>query len=160
MEYLIYEDVPCPQQRRYILVGFTIVMIVMMLVFFFTIRTDPWLYIWLFSFILIYVHARIWPRRPRKYQIFDSRIRIVFFRILNRQSDFDIPFNNLKHASSGDSTDTRPTTSLNFITSYNKNIITLVRKKGGVVNITPNNSDLFLEKLKKALDDWRRSNPG
>jgi len=36
--------------------------------------------------------------------------------------------------------------------------VQIIRKKGWNVNITPNDPDLFLENLNKALADWRRYN--
>ena len=94
-----------------------------------------------------------WARWPRRYQIFDSKIRIVF----GRPFHFDIPFNNLEYASEGDPLDMwLPLFRWNFVTSRGKNIVTIVRKSGMKINITPNNPELFLENLRKALVDWRR----
>lgn len=153
MESLIYEDVPYFQQGRYLIVGVTIVMIVMILVLVFISRTDAWLYPLLV--LVIFSFAISWARWPRKYQIFDNKIRIA----CGSPFHFDIPFNKLEYASEGDPLDMwLPLFRWNFITSRGKNIVTIVRKRGMNVNITPNNPEAFLENLKKALNDWRRSN--
>jgi len=97
--------------------------------------------------------AVYWAIFPRKYQIFDSKFRIV----LGGPFSLNIPFSNLETARKLKGA----TFGLNFGTCFSSNrAVQIVRKKGWDVNITPNDSDLFIEHLNKALNDWRRQNPG
>ena len=92
-----------------------------------------------------------WAVLPRKYQILDSQIKIV----LGGQFSFSIPFDNLETAGKPEGA----VLGINFATTFlSKHAVEIVRKKGMNVNITPNDRDLFLENLDKALDDWRRYN--
>ena len=116
-------------------------------------QTEMWLYLILASALLGFAIG--WARWPRKYQIFDSKVRIL----LGRPFHFDIPFSNLEYASEGDWMDIWLAIRLNFITSRNNNIVTIVRKKRMGINITPDNSEMFVENLRKALNEWRRNNP-
>ena len=95
--------------------------------------------------------AIYWAVRPRKYQILDSKIKIV----LGGQFSFNIPFDNLETAGKP----AGATLGINFATTLlSKHAMKIVRKKGMNINITPNDCDLFLENLDKALNDWRRYN--
>lgn len=94
--------------------------------------------------------AIYWAIFPRKYQILDSKFRIV----LGGPFSFNIPFDNLETATKPEGA----TFGINFPTCFsNERSLAIVRKKGWNVNITPNDRDLFLENLNKALSDWRRS---
>src|SRR4030043_813542 len=91
--------------------------------------------------------AVFWAIFPRKYQILDSRFRIV----LGGPFSFNIPFSNLETAREPQGA----TFGINFGTCFsNERTVQIVRKKGWYVNITPNDSDLFIENLNKALADW------
>jgi len=92
-----------------------------------------------------------WAIFPRKYLILDSRIRIA----LGGPFSFSIPFSNLETA-----VEARGATfGINFPTCFSsQRAVSIIRKKGWNVNITPNDRDLFLENLNKALQDWRRYN--
>jgi len=157
MDSLIYEDTP----RYDTLLKAIMVLPVFLFVFFIItgvyclIIGEVAAAIGMFAATLL-VAAYLWIIFPRKYQILDSKFRIV----LGGPLHFDIPFNNLETAVEGSWIDMMHlwSLSLNFVTCYSKNIVKIVRKKGLKVNITPNNLDLFLENLNKALNDWRRYN--
>jgi hypothetical protein len=94
--------------------------------------------------------AMFWAMFPRKYLIFDSKFRIA----LGGPFSFTIPFSNLETAREPQGA----TFGINFPTCFsNQRTVQIIRKKGWYVNITPNDRDLFLENLDKALNDWRRS---
>jgi hypothetical protein len=95
--------------------------------------------------------AIYWAVFPRKYQILDSKIRIV----LGGQFSFKVPFDNLETAGKPEGV----SLGLNFATTFlSQHAVEIKRKKGMKVNITPNDRDLFLENLSKAVYDWRRNN--
>lgn len=97
--------------------------------------------------------AIYWAIFPRKYQILDSKFRIA----LGGPFSFNIPFSNLETARKPEGA----TFGLNFATCISSDrTVQIIRKKGWYVNITPNDRDLFLENLNKAMVEWRRSNPG
>lgn len=94
--------------------------------------------------------AIYWAVLPRKYQILDSKIRIV----LGGQFSFNIPFDTLETAGKPEGV----SLGLNFATTFlSQHVVEIKRKKGMTVNITPNDRDLFLENLNKAVYDWKRS---
>ncbi len=95
--------------------------------------------------------AIYWAVFPRKYQILDSKIKIV----LGGQFSFSIPFDNLEAAGKPEGA----ILGINFATTFlSRHAVKIVRKKGMNVNITPNDREPFLENLDKALNDWRRYN--
>ncbi len=99
----------------------------------------------------ILMAAFYWAIFPRKYLILDSRIRIV----LGGQFSFTIPFDNLETAREPEGA----TFGINFATCFSsKHAVQIIRKKGWYINITPSDRALFLDNLKKALNDWRRHN--
>jgi len=93
--------------------------------------------------------AIYWAVLPRKYQILDSKLRIV----LGGQFSFNVPFDNLELAGKQEGI----SLGLNFATTFvTEHVVEIKRKKGMNVNITPSNRDLFLENLNKAVYDWKR----
>jgi hypothetical protein len=91
---------------------------------------------------------------PTKYQIFNDKIRIVLGYVLH----FDTPFSNIENFASATFQDLWGL-NLNFINSYGSDdILRITRKHGAKIHITPNDRELFLENLNKALTDWRRYN--
>ena len=95
--------------------------------------------------------AIYWAVFPRKYQILDSKIKIV----LGGQFSFNVPFDNLETAGKPEGV----SLGINFATTFlNQHAVEIKRKKGLKVNITPNDRKLFLENLSKAVYDWRRNN--
>ena len=95
--------------------------------------------------------AIYWAIFPRKYQILDSKIRIV----LGGQFSFKVPFDTLETAGKPEGV----SLGINFATTFlRQHAVEIKRKKGMNVNITPSNRDQFLENLNKAIFDWRRNN--
>jgi len=95
--------------------------------------------------------AVFWAIFPRKYQILDSKFRIA----LGGPFSLSVPFDNLETARAPEGA----AFGVNFPTCFSTDrVVQIVRKKGWNVNITPNDRDLFLENLNKALAEWRRSN--
>jgi hypothetical protein len=93
--------------------------------------------------------AIYWAVFPRKYQILDGKLKIV----LGGTFAFNIPFANLELAEKPEGVNL----GINFVTTFlSHHLIEIKRKKGMNVNITPDNRDLFLENLNKAIYDWRR----
>jgi len=100
--------------------------------------------------VTVLMFAVFWAIFPRKYQIFDSKFRIVLGGLFS----FNIPFDNLEATMVPEGA----TFGINFPTCFaSERTLAIIRKKGWNVNITPNDRDLFLENLNKALTDWRRS---
>jgi hypothetical protein len=94
--------------------------------------------------------AIYWAVFPRKYQILDSKLRIV----LGGQFSFNVPFDTLKTAGKPEGV----SLGINFATTFlSQHVVEIKRKKGMNVNITPSNRELFLENLNKAVYDWKRS---
>jgi hypothetical protein len=97
----------------------------------------------------ILMSAFYWAIFPRKYQILDSKFKIV----LGGPFSFNIPFSNLETAKAPQGA----TFGINFPTCIsNERTVQIIRKKGWYVNITPNDRDLFLGNLNKAIYDWKR----
>ena len=93
--------------------------------------------------------AIYWAVFPRKYQILDDRIRIV----LGGTFTVNISFDTLESAGKQEGINL----GLNFATTFvAQHIVEIKRKRGMNVNITPNDRDLFLENLNKAVYDWKR----
>jgi len=94
--------------------------------------------------------AIYWAVFPRKYQILDTKIRIV----LGGQFSFNVPFDTLETAGKPEGVNL----GINFATTFlSQHAVEIKRKKGMNVNITPNDRDLFLENLNKAVYDWKRN---
>jgi hypothetical protein len=92
-----------------------------------------------------------WVGTPRKYQIFDDKVRIAF----GSPRHFDIPLSNVDYVCEGDWTE-QFKFNRHYTTSLFKNIVNIARNKGMMVNITPNNPELFVENLRKALAEWKK----
>jgi hypothetical protein len=93
--------------------------------------------------------AIYWAIFPRKYQILDSKFRVV----LGGTFAFNVPFDNLELAGKPEGVNL----GINFVTTFlSRHVVEIKRKKGMNVNITPDNRDLFLENLNKAIYDWKR----
>jgi hypothetical protein len=94
--------------------------------------------------------AIYWAIFPRKYQILDSKIRII----LGGQFSFNVPFDNLETVGKPEGV----SLGINFATTFlSQHVVEIKRKKGMTVNITPGDRDQFLENLNKAVYDWKRS---
>jgi hypothetical protein len=105
----------------------------------------------IFSLALVFV----WMLWPRKYQILDDSIKVC----LQGPFHFDIPFDDIDRAGEGEEPGFWFHIGLNYITAIGQNNICIVRDPKMTVNITPEHPKLFLENLKKAMDEWKRKNP-
>jgi hypothetical protein len=97
--------------------------------------------------------AIFWIIIPRTYLILDGKVKIVFAGPFS----FTIPFDTIKEARIPKAT----SFGMNLPSSLSGNhAVEIVRKKRLNVLITPDNRDLFLESLKKAMDDWAKYHSG
>ena len=116
----------------------------------YTITSEPEAAIGMFATAILMVGI-YWAILPRKYCIFGSKVKIV----LGGPFSFTIPFDTIEIASSPEGM----AIGINFATSFSaKKPVQIVRKGKLNVNITPGNSELFLENLDKALSNWRNYN--
>lgn len=147
MDSVIYEDNPHYDVWLKGIMVLPVFFIILGVYYLFTDQVE--LAIGLFATTLL-MGAIYWAIFPRKYQILDSKIRIV----LGGQFSFNIPFETLETAGKQEGI----SLGLNFATTFiSEHIVEIKRKKGMTVNITPNDRDLFLENLNKAVYDWKRS---
>ena len=146
MDSVIYEDNPHYDAWLKGIMMLPVFFILTGLYYLFT--TDIASAVGLFATALL-MGAIYWAVFPRKYQILDSKLRIV----LGGQFSFNIPFDNLELAGKPEGV----SLGINFATTFiSEHIVEIKRKKGMNVNITPGNRDLFLENLNKAVYDWKR----
>lgn len=90
----------------------------------------------------------MWLIIPRQYLIFDNKVKIV----LGGPFSFSVHFNTIKTARIPKGT----TFGVNFPSSLSSNhVVEIVRNRRLGVTITPNERDLFLKTLEKALSDWK-----
>jgi hypothetical protein len=148
MDSVIYEDSPHYDVWFKGIMMLPVFFILIGLYYLFT--TDIASALGLFATALL-MGAIYWAVFPRKYQILDSKLRIV----LGGQFSFNVPFDNLELAGKPEGV----SLGINFATTFiSEHIVEIKRKKGMNVNITPGNRDLFLENLNKAVYDWKRNN--
>jgi len=148
MDSVIYEDNPHYDVWVKAIMVLPVFFIILGVYYLFTAQVES--AIGLFATTLL-MGAIYWVIFPRKYQILDSKIRIV----LGGQFSFKVPFDNLETAGKPEGV----SLGLNFATTFlSQHAVEIKRKKGMKVNITPNDRDLFLENLNKAVYDWRRNN--
>ena len=90
----------------------------------------------------------MWLIIPRQYLILEDRLKIV----LGGPFSFSIPFNTIKFARIPKGT----TFGVNFPSSLSsKHVVEIVRNRRLNVTITPNDRDLFMKTMEKALSDWK-----
>ncbi|MCJ7653695.1 MAG: hypothetical protein MUO97_00060 [Dehalococcoidia bacterium] len=148
MESVIYEDSPHYDVWLKGIMMLPIFFILIGLYYLFTGQVESG--IGLFATAVI-MGAIYWAIFPRKYQVLDSKLRIV----LGGPFSFNIRFDTLENACKPEGVNF----GINFATTFiSEHILEIKRKKGLTVNITPNDRDLFLENLNKAVYDWRRNN--
>jgi hypothetical protein len=162
LDNLVYEDDTSPGPMFYnifwtqlILPYLPIFAILMILMYSFNL--GDWLFDHPVLFPVIYSPAFVfvWMRIPEKYQIFDDRIKIL----LHRPFHFYIPFDDIVRAGEGEEPGFWFHIGLNYITAIGQNNIYIVRDPKMTVNITPEHPKLFLENLKKAMDEWKLKSP-
>jgi len=148
MESIIYEDSPHYDVWLKGIMMLPVFFIVMGLYYLFTAQVES--AIGLFA-TAVFMGALYWAIFPRKYQVLDSRLRIV----LGGPFSFNISFNTLETAGKPEGV----SLGLNFATTFiSEHIVEIKRKKGMTVNITPDDRELFLENLNKAVYEWKRGN--
>ena len=148
MDSVIYEDNPRYDVWVKGIMVLPVFFIILGVYYLFTAQVES--AIGLFATTLL-MGAIYWAVFPRKYQILNSKIRIV----LGGQFSFNVPFDNLETARQPEGV----SLGINFATTFlSQHAVEIKRKKGMNVNITPNDRDLFLENLNKALHEWRRNN--
>ena len=145
MDSIIYEDSPNYDVWIKGIMMLPIFFIVIGLYFLFT--TDVEAAVGVFATGLL-MGAVYWAIFPRKYQVFDNRVKIV----LGGPFSVNISFDNLESAGKQEGINF----GLNFATTFiSEHAVEIKRKKGLTVNITPGNRDRFLENLNKAIYDWK-----
>jgi hypothetical protein len=148
VDSVIYEDNPHYDVWVKAIMVLPVFFIILGIYYLFTAQVES--AIGLFATTLL-MGAIYWVIFPRKYQILDSKLRII----LGGQFSFNVPFDNLETARQPEGV----SLGINFATTFlSQHIVEIKRKKGMKVNITPNDRDLFLENLNKAIFDWRRNN--
>ena len=148
MDSVIYEDSPHYDVWLKGIMMLPVFFILIGLYFLFTAQVES--AIGLFATAVL-MGAIYWAIFPRKYQVLESKLRIV----LGGPFSFNVPFDTLENAGKPEGVNF----GINFATTFiSEHIVEIKRKKGMTVNITPNDRDLFLENLDKAVDDWRRQN--
>ncbi|PPD58125.1 PH domain-containing protein [Dehalogenimonas etheniformans] len=88
---------------------------------------------------------------PRKYQIFDDRVRIC----LGAPVRYDIPLSTIREARPGGGAEAWVYWGLRMATS-SKNVVELVRRGGMDVVISPSDRETFLEQLELAMRSANR----
>ena len=146
MDSIIYEDSPRYDVWLKGLMVLPVFFILIGLYYLFTAQVEPAIGIFATGALM---GAIYWAVLPRKYQILDSKIRIV----LGGPFTVNISFDILETAGKPEGI----SLGLNFATTFlSQHVVEIKRKKGMTVNITPNDRDLFLENLNKAVYDWKR----
>ncbi len=146
MESVIYEDSPHYDVWLKGIMMLPVFFIVIGLYYLFTVQVEAG--IGMFA-TAVFMGAIYWAVMPRKYQILDSKLRIV----LGGPFAFNVRFDTLESAGKPEGVNF----GLNFATTFiGEHIVEIKRKKGMTVNITPNDRDQFLENLNKAVNEWKR----
>jgi hypothetical protein len=148
MESVIYEDSPHYDVWLKGIMMLPVFFIVIGLYYLFTAQIES--AIGMFATTVL-MGAIYWAVLPRKYQVLDSKLRIV----LGGPFSFNVPFDTLETAGKPEGVNL----GINFATTFvSEHIVEIKRKRGMTVNITPDNRDLFLENLNKAVYEWKRNN--
>jgi hypothetical protein len=82
---------------------------------------------------------------PRRYQIFEDRLRIL----MGGPFTINIPFSNIEEAKPASGSKAFAYGGLRLATST-RHVVEIVRKKGLNLVISPSNGDMFLEQLNQA----------
>jgi hypothetical protein len=147
MDSIIYEDNPHYDVWLKGIMMLPVFFILIGLYFLFTAGVES--AIGLFATAVL-MGAIYWAVLPRKYQVLDSKIRIM----LGGPFMVNISFDILETAGKPEGV----SLGLNFATTFvSEHVVEIKRKMGMTVNITPNDRDQFLENLNKAVYDWKRN---
>jgi hypothetical protein len=145
MDSIIYEDSPHYDVWIKGIIMLPIFFIVIGLYFLFTRDVEASLGVFGTGLLM---GALYWAIFPRKYQVFDNKLKIV----LGGPFSVNIYFDTLESAGKQEGVNF----GLNFATTFiSEHVVEIKRKKGMTVNITPANRELFLENLNKAVYNWK-----
>ena len=147
MATLLYEDRPRYGLWVKILVwGLLAVFLITAITTFDSNREDAFALIGTAVFIILI----FWVVMPRKYCIYEDRIKIVMGVPFSISVRFDV----IEYVGKPRG---KLTVGINFVTSF-RDTVEIVRKKGMNVNISPGDREAFLKTLNKAFDNWRGEN--
>ncbi len=91
-----------------------------------------------------------WVILPRKYQVYEDYLRIVFGGPFALKIGFD-------RISSIEVT-TNTALTMNLVTKIARNYVRIVKKKGMSIAITPRSNESFTENANRALSQWKKNN--
>ena len=147
MATLLYEDRPSYGLWLKILIwGILAVFLIMAITTFDSNRGDAFALIGTAVFIILI----FWAVIPRKYCIYEDRIKIV----MGAPFSVSVRFDAIEYAGKPRG---KLTVGINFVTSF-RSTVEIVKKKGMNVNISPGDREAFLKNLNNALDKWRGEN--
>jgi hypothetical protein len=92
----------------------------------------------------------IWVIIPRKYQVFEDYLRIVF----GRPFAVKIGFSQISMIE----VTSRTALTINLVTRIARNYVIIVKKKGINIAITPKSNELFVDNANRALSQWKKNN--
>lgn len=151
MDSIIYEDSPYYDIRQKGALG--IAMLPFIIIILFCLFTGNIIGVIAGFAAGLFIGAYHWVLFPRKYQIFDSKLRIV----LGGLFPLDVAFDNLETARQPTRTEWLWGTSLGFGIYFREHSVQIVQKKSWAlpyVNISPCDREKFLEHLYKAQNEW------
>jgi hypothetical protein len=156
MDFVVYEDNPPPHGIVFKALPYVYALIcVFLIIVYVTHRELTVERVLEMIGVALLIAVYYWAVSPRKYLIFDDRVKIV----LGGPFSFTVPFDNLQFAREATGKDVWWSsfgTWLDFVTCHSsKHLLQITRKRGDKIYITPSNRDQFLEHLNKALKNWR-----
>jgi len=147
---LVYEDTPPYDQWLKYLIGGILVLIISIAVFFIPVDIiGTWFMLGETAFLSLLFYSIM----PRKYQVFEDRIRIV----LGRPFAINIRFSNIKEIRAASSGDAYAYYGIRFVTN-SRGVVEIIRKRGPGIVISPRDRELFLQQFNKAIDNYRKMN--
>jgi len=102
--------------------------------------------------VAAFASVLFWAITPRKFQVFEDKLKIV----LGNHLSYSISFDTIKEARRAAGGKALAYWGLRFTTST-RNVVEIMRSKGVQVVISPDDADLFLLNFDKALSDWKHS---
>jgi hypothetical protein len=91
-----------------------------------------------------------WTILPRKYQVFEDRLRIVF----GGPFALNIGYNQISFIE----VTTKNALTLNLVSKVTRTYVLIGKKKGMSIAITPDRNELFVENASRALSQWQKNN--
>jgi hypothetical protein len=155
MDSVIYEDSPYSNIRQK--GAMAIAMLPFIVIILFCLLTGNMIGLiggFVAGLLISFYHLMLFPR---KYQIFNNKLRILLGDVF----PFDIPFDNLEIAGQPTRKQWFLGTSLGFGIYSDEHAVQIVQKKSRLlprINISPCAREKFLEQLNKAQNDWRTKN--